>query len=245
MAKKASKTQHYTHFNNAGAFLLRFYGCFFVAVGVSMAPCNLLDASVAPWTSGTASLACVVGWNLAFVCSVPRKSRLWKQWEFCALLSLIMPIPDLFLVKVLATLVFSPSPLRIGGEVPAAMMGMWTIALLPVIHLANMYGSNTRSRAVVGGLVAGMWFFGSEFFCAPFLHLWHPTPKVQLLLGNVPVYVVIAEAVLGAAVVHAEHDCRVRGGGDAAGRFCGAVAVMLIYGGALAVAWLVLEVGMI
>ena len=142
---------------------------------------------------------------------------------------------------VFGTLVFSPSPLHMGGEMSTAMMGMWTIALLPVIHLANTYGSNTRSRAVVGGLVAGMWFFGSEFFCAPFLHLWHPTPKVQLLVGNVPVYVVIAEAVLGAAVVHAEHECR--GGGDAAGRCCGAVAVMLVYGGALAVAWLVLEVG--
>ena len=231
--------------HSKNAFLIRFYCYFFVIVGIMMVPCNVLDKNVVPWTRGTASLVCVVGWNIAFVLLVPKKSTLRTQWEFCALLSLIMPIPDLFLVKVLGTLVFDPHPFRIGDGVPVAMMGMWTIALLPVIHLANMYGSSTTSRNMMGAFISGMWFFSAELFCAPFLRLWHVTPKAQLLVGNVPMYVIIAEAMFGAAVVHVEHDSRVRDSGQAATRFCETLAVMLIYTGSLAATWLVLEVGVL
>lgn len=232
-------------FKNAEAFLIRFYCYFFVIVGIMMTPCNIIDENVAPWTRGTASLVCVVGWNIAFVLLVPKKSTLWKQWEFCALLSLIMPIPDLFLVKVIRTLVFDPHPLWIGNGVPVAMMGMWTIALLPVIHLANMYGSSTTSRNVLGGLISGMWFFLAEIFCAPFLRLWHVTPKVQLLVGHIPLYVLVAEAILGATVVHMEHDSRIRANDNIISRFAAVVAVMLMYTGSLAATWVVFEVGIL
>ena len=234
--------------HSKNAFLIRFYCYFFVIVGIMMVPCNVLDKNVVPWTRGTASLVCVVGWNIAFVLLVPKKSTLRTQWEFCALLSLIMPIPDLFLVKVLGTLVFDPHPFRIGDGVPVAMMGMWTIALLPVIHLANMYGTSRTSRNVLGGLISGMWFFLAELFCAPFLRLWHVTPKVQLLVGHIPLYVIVAEAILGATVVHIynmEHDSRLRPKGNIISHLCGAAGVMLIYTGSLAATWLVLEVGIL
>ena len=227
-----------------GLFLLRFYGCFFAAVAATLAPCQLLGDALSPWSTGTAALACVVGWNLAFVSLVPRKSRLWQQWEFCALLSLMQPIPDMFLIKVLGTLVFDPSPLRIGGAVPAAMMGMWTIALIPVTHLATRFGGRSATkRAAFGALVSAVWFFGPEHLCVP-LRLWHPTPKVQLKIGHVAVYVLVSEAAFGAAVVYTEQA--VRGGSvGVIGRLCVACGVMLLYTGALAAAWLVLEVGVL
>ena len=76
------------------------------------------------------------------------------------------------------------------------------------------------------------------------LRLWHPTSKVRLKVGNIALYVLVAEAEFGAAAVHVEHQLRYSGSG-VVGRVCGAGAVMALYTGALAIAWLVLEVGVL
>jgi len=223
---------------NEGAFLLKFYGVFFAVVAAALAPCQLLGEQNSPWTTGSASLACVVGWNLIFLVFVPHHSKLWKQWQFCAILSLLQPIPDMFLVKVLGTLVFDPSPLRIAGAVPAAMLGMWTIALMPVLHLSDRMSNSITSACIAGAIVSFAWFLPPEHFCVP-LRLWHPTPKVHLKIGHAAVYVLVAESIFGAAVVYADHA--IRQGGTVWSRLFGAAAVMTVYTGSLAMAWLLLE----
>lgn len=142
---------------------------------------------------------------------VPRKSRLWMQWEFCALLSIMQPIPDLFLVKCLGSLQFDPAPFRIGGEVPASFLGMWTIALIPVVHLAGHYGGRNISKCTcLGALISAVWFFGIELLCKP-LRLWHPTPKVDVVIGNCAIYVLVAETALGAATPMQTKQSAVKG----------------------------------
>ena len=98
------------------SFLVRFYAAFFAFVALALAPCQILGEAASPWSTGAAALAGVVIWNLAFLACVPRRSRLWQQWAFCATLSVLQPVPDLFLVKVLGSLIFDPSPLRLAGD---------------------------------------------------------------------------------------------------------------------------------
>lgn len=169
-----------------------------------------------------------------FLACMPRSSRLRAQWEFCAILSLLQPLADLFLVKVLGTLAFDAAPLRIGGEVPAAMLGMWTIALLPVLRACD--------ELVKAGCVSFIGFGLAEHLSVP-LRLWHPTAKVTRKIGDAALYVLVAEAVLGACVVYCEHATRRLDSAKAFpwGRVWGAAATVVMYTGALSLAWLLLE----
>ena len=70
------------------------------------------------------------------------------------------------------------------------------------------------------------------------LNLWHATDSVAWTLGNVAVYVLPAEAVLGPAALVAHRLTAGRGGGAVV---AAAVATSLLYTGALAVAFLFME----
>jgi hypothetical protein len=151
-----------------------------------------------------------------------------RAWQVLAPLSVLQVLPDWVLVAVAGTLRFPDlgAP-RLGDAVPLYMSFLWVPPLLAVVLVA-------RGRAWLGALAAVVVFAVAEL-SAPSLGLWEPVGHVRML-STTALYVLPAEAVLGAAVVVAVE--RVRGWAQA---LVGAAAVALLYTGALLVSLLLLD----
>jgi hypothetical protein len=163
-------------------------------------------------------------------------ARAGGRADWLAALGVVIPIsifqvlPDWFLVDGPGTLAFPDTGgIRVGHAIPLAMAGMWALPLFVVVLLAR--------GSVVRGAVAGLLVFLATELAAPALDLWKPVGDVTKVLG-VAVYVLPAEAVLGAATVLAVRWAADRG---LAERVLAAAAVSTIYTGALALSWFLID----
>ncbi len=191
-----------------------------------------LALALEPPAKGWAVLACSVGGCVALVVVARQAGR--SDW--LAALGVLIPIsifqvlPDWFLADGLGTLHFPDTgAVRVGGVIPLAMAGMWAIPLF-VVYLAA-HGSAAR-----GAVVAFLFFLATELL-APAVDLWGPAGGVREILG-VAVYVLPAEAVLGAATVIAVRETAQRSFGV---RILAALAVSTLYTGALALCWFLID----
>lgn len=156
--------------------------------------------------------------------------------EWSAALGVLIPIsvfqlfPDWFLAGALGTLRFPDTGgVRVGDAIPLAMCGMWALPLLVVVSVA-------RDDVARGAVAAFVLFLGTEL-AAPTAALWEPAGDVTKVAG-VAVYVLPAEAVLGAATVLAVRAARGRGLGE---RVLAAAAVSTTYTGALGLCWFLID----
>lgn len=156
-------------------------------------------------------------------------------------MSLFQPLPDLFLAIVLKTIRFGHAPFRIGDEVPIAFMGMWVIVFVPILFLfapKPLYVASLNcQKNCMAGIFSLLIFTVSEVVASP-LELWWPTAHVSVRMGPAALYVLIPEGILGTVLVCVaplvyEASFAVRMGV--------ACAVMLLYTGALAISYLVIE----
>lgn len=159
-----------------------------------------------------------------------RGRRDWLAWWTVLLpISVFQLVPDWFLVGGLGTLSFPDigGP-RLGGDVTLALGGMWLIPLFATVALAG------RSPAR-GAVIAFLIFLGSELL-APVVGLWEPHHATRIL--GVALYVLPAEAILGAGTVIAVRELS-----DAPPwqRVGGAAAVSVLYTGALALGWFLID----
>ena len=109
------------------------------------------------------------------------------------------------------------------------MCGMWALPLFLVVLLA-------RDSVARGAPAAFVLFLGTEL-AAPAAALWEPAGEVTKVAG-VALYVLPAEAVLGAATVLAVRATRDRPLGE---RVLAAAAVSTLYTGALALCWFLID----
>jgi hypothetical protein len=144
--------------------------------------------------NGWVVLALVVAANVV----IAKRDR--ELWLFLAPLSVCQVVPDWALVEVTGTLRFPDTggP-RVDDAVPLAMAGMWVIPLYAVVALA-------RDNPWAGALLA-LSIFGLAELAAPYVDLWEPAGGVREVAG-VAIYVLPAEAALGAATVIAWRDHR-------------------------------------
>jgi hypothetical protein len=141
-------------------------------------------------------------------------------------ISIFQLVPDWFLADALGTLDFPDTGgIRVGGVIPLAMCGMWALPLFLVVLIA-------RDSVARGALAALVLFLGTEL-AAPTAGLWEPVGGVTKIAG-VALYVLPAEAVLGAATVLAVRVTRDRPLGE---RALAAAAVSTLYTGALVLCW--------
>jgi len=189
-------------------------------------------------------------WYAAMWCTCGRtngghdrdKGRLWRIWEFAAMVSLLQPLPDLFLATVLGTIEFAPGPLMLLGVVPGAYMGMWSLLLVPLLHFCCEANHAALPRALVKATFLGTLLFWvcEEVICS-FVSLWWQK-NVSVLFGSVAVYVLAAEAMLSSVVVavgsHVVHHCPMQ---PPWMRFCLAAIVTLAYTGSLAIFYMLIE----
>jgi hypothetical protein len=145
-------------------------------------------------------------------------------WAFLLPLSLCQPLADWALVEVAHTLVFPHHGVwRIGGAVPLYFAGMWTMALFPIVLLAQRSRWPWLSCAVLSLAV----FSVCEAIARP-LGLWH-AQSVATIAG-VAIYVLVAELMLGWATLAAWRGAR---GAGLPTRVLAAISVSIFYTGAL------------
>ncbi|HEX5922769.1 MAG TPA: hypothetical protein VFY45_02985 [Baekduia sp.] len=145
-------------------------------------------------------------------------------------ISIFQLVPDWFLADALGTLNFPDTGgIRVGGVIPLAMCGMWALPLFLVVLIA-------RDSIARGALAAFVLFLGTEL-AAPTAALWEPAGDVTKIAG-VALYVLPAEAVLGAATVLAVRATRDRPLGE---RMLAAAVVSTLYTGALVLCWFFID----
>ena len=203
-----------------------------VAAASAYAVATLIALLLPAPAKGWAVLAVSVGGCVGLVALARALDR--PAWS--AALGVLIPIsifqlvPDWFLADVLGTLRFPDTGgLRVGGVIPLAMCGMWALPLFLVVLLA-------RDSVARGAAAAFVLFLGTEL-AAPTAALWEPAGDVTKVAG-VALYVLPAEAVLGAAIVLAVRATRDRPLGE---RVLAAAAVSTIYTGALALCWFFID----
>lgn len=181
---------------------------------------------------GWAILFCSVG-GVIGVCVL---AKLTDRTEWLAALSVLVPIsifqvfPDWMLAKSLGTIEFPDNGgLRIDAVIPLAMAGLWVLPLLIVILVAR--------ESLWRGALASTFVFAATEIAAPHIGIWQPAGDVNELLG-IAVYVLPAEAALGAAVVYA---VRVAADAGWATKLTAAAAVSIFYSGALAISALLID----
>ena len=191
-------------------------------------------------------LALVVLYNVALpLVGRARGHRDWVAlWAFLLPLSLFQVVPDAFLASVLGSLDFPDIGGPRLGDVSAAMAGMWTIPLWVSLFVAGRQsGGDLRRGAVWAAALAGVLLVGAEAtLTAPSplglgtVPIWRAVDGTTV--GPVAVYVVLPEIVLGAVAWIAFRLTRPAGRLTEVGA---AVLVALVYLGALAASFLVVE----
>lgn len=189
-----------------------------------------------------------IGWRVAFlvaayVVAVPslaaaRGHREWYgMWFFALMLSVLQVIPDRFLVEVLGTLEFPADGVPDLGGVTGYMAGLWVIPLFLILVIGRSVDARQgRGPAYVAVfLTAAVVFIGAEQWM-PQLPAWRPVGVDTI--GNVALYIVPAELLLGLATFHAYEESRNRW---VLVRAPIALVVMLLYLGTAAASWFAFE----
>ena len=167
-----------------------------------------------------------------------RKHDTWlSAWAFLLPLSILQVFPDWFLSAQLDSLVFPERSAPRIGTVSAFMALMWIIPLFVVVLLAESARRKTNLTVAlaVAGLSALLIFGVSEMFSWR-LNMWHAQNVWQW--QHMALYVLPAELLLGVYTYAGFHLTRNRG---ITTKFAAAASVMLLYLGALAWFYLVIE----
>lgn len=212
--------------------LLGFHALFLLAGGL------LLYAST-PVPVGWRLFFAGVVYNLAFPlfaasCVEPRWIRMWS---FLFPLSLLQILPDWHLAANLGTLVFPDLGFPKIGPVSLFMGLLWVVPLLLVVDFADRLGERHGPRiAALGAAGLALLLFGAAEATLTLVPVWHA--QAVTMVGPVALYVLLPEALLGAA---AWWVYRRTLGRPAALVLLGAVAVMALYAVSLHISWWLLE----
>jgi hypothetical protein len=166
-----------------------------------------------------------------------RDRVLLRLWWFGAVLSVWQVLPDWFLVEGLGTLTFPPDGFPDVGPVTLHMAWMWTIPTVIVV-LIGMAVEERRGRgagALAAGL-AGFVIYVSAEVLLPTLGIWQARNVHHL--GTVAIYIVPAQVLLSVVTYEAFLTVRDRSPWAA---IPASLLVSMVYTGAAATSWLVVE----
>lgn len=146
----------------------------------------------------------VVAYHLASVgLARVRGHRRWlRWWWFGAVLSLLMVLPDAFLADGLGVLAFPSDGVPDLGPVTLHMAGLWTIPTVVIVAVTDAVAHRRghRSAVVAAVATAAVVFIGAEAVLTR-LPVWEAVGVTTV--GNVAVYIVLPELLLGWMVVAA------------------------------------------
>lgn len=170
-----------------------------------------------------------------------RRPEWWPALRFVMALSAFQVLPDWFLSRVLGVLVFADTGGPRIDTVPAFMAGLWTVPFFGSVMAGRLWAARAgrgpfSALAVSVSVAVGLTLFLVSEATLWALPMWEATGVMTVL--HVAVYVVPAEALLCWAVVAGVDSTKDSGPVRTAGV---AVLVALLYTGALAVSFLLLE----
>lgn len=120
-------------------------------------------------------------------------------WLFSFLLSLLMVIPDWFLVEI-GALNFIDQSFPMVGPVPLYMAGLWAIPFFIIIYASEQIA---KSRSVLMGYVSAaalsLIIFGAAEASMWMLSSWETL--AQVVIGNVALYILVPEMILGVSAL--------------------------------------------
>ncbi len=159
-------------------------------------------------------------------------------WLFVFPLSLLQIFPDWFMSAVLGSLVFPDTGFPFIGTVGAYMGLMWSIPLFAILFTTWRVRKNlSKAGAYVLVVLLTIVTFGIAEATLWVIPIWYAAPHI-LAPAYIAVYVIIGEAFLGIAAWYAYLTVADRG----IWRKCvAALAVMFIYTGSIAIAYLLVE----
>jgi hypothetical protein len=220
--------------------LLRFHAVFALAAAIVLGPAFLTTPAYSK-TSATGIIVCAHTFTFPLLAGVD--SELYRMWRFSILCSLFQVLPDWFLVRILHTLKFSDCVWMIGGDVPFYMAGMWAIPLVWI--LASVPAKLAMPvQQLLAATISLVTFGTAEWALAspesP-LQLWSANVR-QHVLGSVAVYVLPAEAALGAATLAGYRATSATTGWEGfVAQTLAAASVAVFYTGALCLSYMFLE----
>ncbi|WP_420454399.1 DUF6989 domain-containing protein [Rubrivirga sp.] len=215
----------------SGRDALAFHAAFAVVAGLTLA----LPAPALGWRV----LALVALYNVALpVVGRVRRHHGWVAlWAFLAPLSAFQVVPDAVLADVLGSLDFPDTGGPRLGPTPLAMAGMWTIPLWGALFVAERLSRGSAARgAAWAAALTGVLLVGAEatLWAVP---IWRAVDVATV--GPVAWYVILPEVLLGAVSYLAFQQTRRR---SVAVRVAAAALVSLVYLGALAASYWMIEV---
>lgn len=179
---------------------------------------------------GLAVVALVIGYNLLLplIARGSGHHDWFDLWWFLLPLSICQVVPDWVLSQMVGILTFSDHGAPRIGTVPVYMAGMWVIPLFWILLIA-------RGSPAVAGLLALLVFAVSEW-TAPMFGLWRPL--LVPTWHGIAHYVLLPEALLGAAAAYAYREVR---SANIALRLAAAAMVSVFYTGALIVSYFLMQ----
>lgn len=186
----------------------------------------------------------LVGYDLVTLAVVWARGhdRWLRAWWLAAVTSVFQVVPDAVLADGLGTLRFPPDGAPDLGPVTASMALMWTVPLVLIVSAADAAARRRGAAAgwVAAVLAAGVVFVSAEALLPP-LAIWEPV-GVTTIGGWLAPYVLPPELLLGAAAWWGVQMTRERHPLLAVPV---AAVISLLYTGALAASWLLLERGLL
>ncbi|UCE10285.1 MAG: hypothetical protein JSW61_15145 [Candidatus Thorarchaeota archaeon] len=154
-----------------------------------------------PMVMGDRILALVIVYSILILYgAIQRGYREWIDiWLFSIILSMLMIMPDWFLVAQLNVLTFPVDGTPMIGPIPLYMGGLWAIPFFIIIYLGN------RIEEWVGGILVNVIvaLIALIIFGIAEATLWAlPSWQAQnvFMIGHVAVYILFPEMILGLAV---------------------------------------------
>ncbi|MBN1533196.1 MAG: hypothetical protein JXA20_11080 [Spirochaetes bacterium] len=219
------------HMNRSETEALLFHAAF-------AALCGAVMAVPAGAGAGVRFLALTVLYNTV----LPLYARLrghdgWMPlWRYSLVLSLFQLFPDWILTEVMGILVFPEDGLFKIGTVSGYMPLLWTIPLFILLFAAESVRERKGEAAayLAAGLIAFILFVGSEQTLW-ILGSWYP--RRVTMVGHVALYIIVPEVLLGIYGYYGYRTSSNRGVAVIGAAF----SVMLVYTGAAALSYLIIE----
>ncbi len=125
-----------------------------------------------------------------------RNHKDWLEvWIFVFPISLLMIFPDWFLALQLGVLSFPIDGFPMIGAVPVYMAGLWVIPLFLVVYTGLLTRSKGIPMTSLAILIVSLMIFGVSEATLWMIGSWYAHDV--LMIGNVAIYIIIPELLLG------------------------------------------------
>ncbi|MHA2423629.1 MAG: DUF6989 domain-containing protein [Candidatus Thorarchaeota archaeon] len=125
-----------------------------------------------------------------------REHKDWLEvWIFVFPISLLMIFPDWFLASQLEVLSFPVDGFPMIGTVPIYMAGLWAIPLFLIVYSGLLMRDKGVTMTTLTVLIMSLLLFGGSEATLWMLDSWYAHDV--FMIGNVAIYIIIPELILG------------------------------------------------